>query len=255
MIKSEPLVSIITPAYNSGKFIGKTIDSVIGQSYSNWELIIVDDCSIDNTFEIILGYSNKDKRIRIIKLPSNSGHPSIPRNVGIKSSNGKYISFLDSDDYWLHNKLKVQVNYMEERQLMFSHMNYFFCDEHGKLFEREFIVRPEMNYIDLVKFNGIGCLTVMYNCEILGKQYFIPNVAQEDFIYWLEICNKLNRVSGIQEAHSVYRIRGNSVSSNKFKMAIGNWSIYYNYLGFNLIKSIYFFSCFSINWIYKRLKL
>jgi teichuronic acid biosynthesis glycosyltransferase TuaG len=254
MIVNEPLVSIITPAYNVEKYIGVTIDSVLNQVYGNWEMLIVDDCSNDNTREIITKYVNQDERIKLITFETNSGHPSVPRNEGIKNAVGKYIAFLDSDDIWFPEKLSIQIGQMEKGNLIFSHMSYNICDESGKLTGKSFRVRNRMKYHDLLKVNGIGCLTAVYNAHELGKLYFKPNVGQEDFIYWIQICEKIGEIVGLDEIQSIYRIRDNSVSSNKLKMAYANWKIYFEHLNLNFFQALYYFTVFSFNWFYRKIK-
>jgi teichuronic acid biosynthesis glycosyltransferase TuaG len=254
MIVNEPLVSIITPAYNVELFIGDAIDSVINQVYLNWEMLIVDDCSNDNTRAIVSKYVKLDDRIKLISLPTNSGNPSVPRNEGIKIARGKYIAFLDSDDIWYSGKLNRQIGLMEKANLMFSHTSYHICDASGRLTGRSFRVQNKMNYHDLLKVNGIGCLTAVYNAEALGKLYFKPNVGQEDFIYWIQICAKIGEIVGFDEILSVYRLRENSVSRNKIKMAIANWKIYYTHLNLNFFQSVYYFTFFSFNWFYRKIK-
>lgn len=255
MIVNEPLVSIITPAYNVEKYIGVTIDSVLNQVYVNWEMLIVDDCSIDDTLSIINNYIKQDSRIKLIRLSLNSGHPSIPRNEAIKASKGKYISFLDSDDIWYPEKLSRQIQKMESDGLLFTHMSYAICDQKGQLKSYIFRVRNLMSYNDLLKVNGVGCLTVVYNVQILGKLYFKPYAGQEDFIYWIQICKKIGKIDGIDDVQSVYRLREHSVSSNKLKMALANWKIYYNHLNLNFFSSLFYFTHFTFNWLIKKFNL
>ena len=255
MISKEPLVSIITPAYNSSEFIGETIESVINQKYKNWELLIVDDCSIDDTLSIINNYIKQDSRIKLIRLSLNSGHPSIPRNEAIKASKGKYISFLDSDDIWYPEKLSRQIQKMESDSLLFTHMSYAICDQKGQLKSYIFRVKNLMSYYDLLKVNGVGCLTAVYNAQILGKLYFKPYAGQEDFIYWIQICKTIGKIHGIEDVQSVYRLREHSVSSDKLKMAIANWNIYYNHLNLNFFSSLFYFTHFTFNWLIKKFNL
>lgn len=122
----EPLVSIITPVYNSEKYLEETILSVINQTYKNWELLLIDDCSIDNSYKIIEKYL-ADERIKYLRNERNSG-PAVTRNVGLENSNGKYIALLDSDDFWKKDKLKNQVDFMMKNNLELSHGNYYFCN-------------------------------------------------------------------------------------------------------------------------------
>ena len=132
------LVSIITPSYNSSKYIRETIKSVLSQSYSNWEMIIIDDCSIDNSIEIIKGYSEKDNRIKLIRMTKNSG-PAIARNKGIEMAKGKYIAFLDADDLWLPQKIEKQIQFMKEKNLTVTYSSYHTIDENNRYINKKII--------------------------------------------------------------------------------------------------------------------
>ncbi len=165
----HPLVSIITPSYNSAKFIAETIDSVRAQTFKNWELIIVDDCSTDGSVEIIKKYQKQDKRIRLEVLLVNSG-PAVARNRGIELAQGRYIAFIDSDDRWLPEKLEKQIAFMQETGAAFSHCWYIKTDEQGKPNGRVNHPPPyELTYHELLKSNRIGCLTVMIDIKKLVK--------------------------------------------------------------------------------------
>ena len=129
---SLPLVSVITPSYNSEEFISQTINSVINQTYSNWELLITDDCSNDLSIEIIKPFVKKDRRIKLYTLEHNSGS-GVARNNSIKYAKGKYIAFCDSDDQWLPNKLEKQIAFMKENNLQFSYSSYKVCNEEDKI--------------------------------------------------------------------------------------------------------------------------
>jgi len=175
------LISIITPSYNSSKYIAKTIESVISQTYKNWEMIIVDDCSPDNANEIIDKYTKKDFRIKLIKLEQNIG-PANARNKGIKQAKGKYIAFLDSDDVWLPTKLEKQVKFMQDNDLALTCSSYYTINETNKQINTR-IVKESFSYSDMLKSNHIGNLTGIYDCEKLGKIY-MDDVGHEDYTLW-----------------------------------------------------------------------
>ena len=158
-IDMEPLVSIITPVYNSEEFLEETILSVLDQTYENWELILIDDCSKDDSYKIIDKYLRKDKRIKYLKNKKNSG-PAITRNNGINISKGKYIAFLDSDDLWYKDKLKNQINFMVEEGLKISHGNYYFCNLGGKILKKV-TVDKEIDYKKLLLENQFKTMTVI----------------------------------------------------------------------------------------------
>jgi len=242
------LVSIITPSYNSEKFIAKTIESVMTQTYENWEMIIVDDCSQDNSNEIIENYMQQDKRIKLIKLDKNSG-PAIARNTAIKQAKGRYIAFLDADDLWLPEKLEKQINFMNYNDLAFTYSAYKIIDESDN--DLGWFVPPATaTYDSLLKTNYIGCLTAIYDSQKLGKIYMPKILKRQDYALWLKILKQIKQTKGITEPLAVYRIRQNSVSSNKIKAAKYNWIIYREFEKLGFFKSVYYF----IHYIYNGLK-
>lgn len=241
----EPLVSIITPSYNSKDFIGETIESVLSQTYKNWEMIIVDDCSNDLSQEYIEKYSQKDGRIKLIKLNENVG-AGIARNEAIKSAKGKYIAFLDSDDLWEKNKLKKQIIFMEENEYSFTFTDFQKISEDGK--ERKMFVKAPKNlsYNKNLYYNHIQTSTVIYNQEKLGKIYMPEIRKRQDYGLWQKILTKTLGY-GLNENLMFYRLRKNSISSNKIELIKWQWKFYREVLNLNLIKSvIYLISCVAI---------
>jgi len=233
------LVSIITPSFNCEKFIADTIISVQNQTYKNWELIIVDDCSTDNSITIINKFLEKDDRIKLIKLEVNSG-PAKARNKGIELSKGKYIAFLDGDDRWLTEKLELQLNFMESKQIPLSFTSYFSVNEDSENLK---LVRAkkQVTYKNLLTNNYIGCLTAMYSTEKLGKVYF-PNIKKrQDWALWLNITKKGIIAYSLKEPLAIYTKRKLSVSSNKFKLLKYNWKIYRKFENLNIMVSLYYF--------------
>jgi glycosyltransferase involved in cell wall biosynthesis len=229
------LVSIITPAYNSSQFIRETIESFIAQTYSNWELLVTDDCSTDNTWEILKEYAQKDNRIKIFRLDKNSG-AGIARNNSIKHASGKYIAFCDSDDLWLPEKLDYQVKFMEDNNYDFSFASCEMMTEAGKfLYTKK--VKPIMTYKKLLRNDYIPCLTAMYNSESLGK-IFMPEVRKrQDWGLWLKILKKTKFAFGIEKSLALYKVRNKSLSRNKISLLKHNWNIYKQVEGFSTIKS------------------
>jgi len=242
------LVSIITPSYNSEKFISETIKSVLNQTYDNWEMIIVDDCSSDNSNEIIKEYSKKDGRIKLIKLEKNSG-PAVARNRAIKEAKGRYIAFLDSDDLWMPNKLEKQVEFMKKNNLAFTYSSYYLIDEENH--DIGLFNAPErISYRSMLKTCSVGCLTAIYDTNVLGKIYMPNIIKRQDYGLWLKILKIVGETKGIKEPLAFYRIRKNSVSSNKIKAAKYQWKIYRDVENLNLFKSFYYF----IHYAYYGLK-
>ncbi|MDR1554798.1 MAG: glycosyltransferase [Campylobacteraceae bacterium] len=232
------------PSYNSSKFIAQAIESVLAQTYENWEMIIVDDMSSDNSVEIIEKYLQIDKRIRLVKSQKNMG-PALTRNRAIKEATGDYIAFLDSDDVWLPNKLQVQIQFMIDNNLSFSYSAYDIIDENSN-YLKSFYVRDFVNYKELLKGNIIGCLTAIYDAKKLGK-IFMKNIGHEDYALWLDILKKVEYGKGINKSLACYRIVKKSVSSNKLKVARYQWNIYRKIEKINFFKSIYYLLFYAYN--------
>jgi len=252
MIKTkEYLVSIITPTYNSEKFILGTIESIQKQTYINWELLITDDCSTDKTIEIIKDYKQTDKRIKLYKLKTNSG-AGLARNNSIRHAAGRFIAFCDSDDRWLPNKLEVQLEYLLNQNAGFTYSSYFLHnEEQNKIGE---IKGPrKISYRQILRNNYIGCLTAIYDTQALGKM-FMPDIRKrQDWVLWINIIKKLGTVQGISEPLAIYTVRKNSISSNKFKLVKYNWVIYNKALGFGIISSLLYMIQFL--YFYARKKI
>ena len=246
------LVSIITPSYRSEKFISQTIESVLSQTYQNWEMIIVDDVSPDNSNKIIGEYCKKDSRIKLIKLEKNSG-PAIARNRAIAEANGRYIAFLDADDLWKPEKLEKQLLFMEKNNLAFTYSSYDLIDEHGN-YLGTFITKKNISYSSMLKTSSVGCLTAIYDTKKLGKVYMPEILKQEDYGLWLRILKKIDSTKGILEPLAIYRIRKNSVSSNKIKTAQYQWKIYREIEKLSFFKSVYYFIHYAYNGVIKYKK-
>jgi len=238
------MVSIITPSYNSKQFIKESIASALAQTYQNWELIIVDDISPDNSNELIEEYIKKDSRIKLIKLEKNSG-PAIARNRGIKEAKGRYIAFLDSDDLWHPDKLSKQIAFMQEKSCALSYTGYKRIEEtHGTIIDT-INVPLKVNYSELLKQNIIGCLSAMYDTEKLGKVYMPDLKKRQDFALWLSILKKVPYAYGLNEPLAYYRVRTSSVSSNKLLASRYNWKLYREVEELPIYKAIYYFGWYT----------
>lgn len=242
-------VAIIMPSYDSEKFIAESIESVLAQTYSNWELIIVDDCSPDDSNKIITKYVDNDYRIKLIKLQKNSG-PAVARNMAIEAASGRYIAFLDSDDVWLPNKLEIQINFMRENDLAFTYSSYGLIGEDNERLG-VFITKDKISYFDMLKTCSVGCLTAIYDTEKIGKQYMPLILKRQDYGLWLKILRLIGETRGILEPLATYRIRKNSVSSNKVKAAKYQWKIYREIEKLSFLKSLYYFAFYAYNGITK----
>ncbi|GAB7256597.1 glycosyltransferase family 2 protein [Polaribacter sp. OB-PA-B3] len=240
------LVSIITPSYNSSAFISKTINSVLIQTYTNWEMLIVDDCSTDDSIILIESFIAKDSRIKLHKLTKNSG-TAIARNTAIKLAQGNFIAFLDSDDIWLSNKLEVQLKFMIENNYNLTHTSYSTINETSEKPIKKFVCRPILSYKNMLYSNRIGCLTVIYNADKLGKIY-MPNIRKrQDYALWLKILKIEKHAYGIQEILAHYRLRNQSISNNKFEMLKWNFYLFKNIEKMSYVKSFFYLSSNVLN--------
>ncbi len=237
-------VSIITPLYNSASFIASTINSVIAQTAISWEIIIVDDCSSDNSIEVIQPFIDRDTRIKFIKLEENSG-AAVARNTAIEAATGRFIAFLDSDDLWHPEKLEKQIQFMLDKDVAFSFSAYEKIDERGVPFD--IVSVPEkISYKQLLKTNVIGCLTAMYDVAKLGKVYMPVNTKREDFATWLAILKKVDYAYGMPDVLAQYRVYASQSSAKKTKMAKENWRLYRDIEQLNFFKSSYYFAHYAV---------
>lgn len=240
---SVPLVSVITPSYNSSAFIKETIESVLAQSYPHWEMIIVDDKSKDDSVNLIKQYVEDNPRIQLICLTQNVGAAEA-RNIAIKSAKGDYIAFLDSDDVWLPTKLEEQVTFMKKGNLSFSFTSYSLISEEGNHMGIE-VTAPEMvDYNYLIGNTTIGCLTVMLDCRQI-KQIEMPIIQPEDTALWLLLLKQGHQAYGLQKVLSNYRIVSNSTSRNKLKAAYRYWKLLRQQEKLNLVKVNFYFSKYA----------
>ena len=242
MLKKEVLVSVITPAYNSAKFIAETIKSVQLQTVTDWEMIVIDDASTDNTVEIVKHFLEIDKRIKLFSLKTNHG-PSKARQLGTKLALGRYIAFLDSDDLWYVNKLERQINFMVEHNCAFSCTAYEQIDEEGHLKNRVITPPRFASYNRVILDCPVGNSTVIYDTWKIGKCYGPDIKNREDYGLWLKILKKEKFVFGLQETLSKYRIRRKSMASNKFKLVFYHWILYRDFEHLSIIRSL-FHICF-----------
>ena len=236
-MNKQPLVSIIMPTYNCGKFIKKTIDSVINQTYSNWELIIVDDCSKDDTEKVLKKYQ-KDKRINYVKLKKNSG-AAIARTEAMRIAKGNYMAFLDSDDLWYPKKLEKQLKFMQDNSYNFTCTAYEQIDEEDNKLNKVIKTKKKADYNRILLDCPVGNSTVMYNVDKLGK-FEVPNIRKRnDDALWLQIIKKAKHIYGMDEILMQYRIRSNSISSNKWSLVKYHWQLYREIEHLSIIRSVF----------------
>lgn len=211
------LVSIIMPSYNTGKFIKETIESVLSQTYSNWELIIVDDCSTDNTDEMVEIYLS-DERIRYIKNDTNSG-AAVSRNKALREAKGRWIAFLDSDDLWEKDKLDKQIAFMENNGYSFSYTKYVEIDEDSKFNGKSITGPRRITKRGMFNYCWMGCLTVMYDAQSVGLIQIADIKKNNDYAMWLKICRKADCYL-LNEELAKYRKRNGSISNHGYAKLI-----------------------------------
>lgn len=233
----NPLVSIITPSFNSEKFIAETIKSIQNQTYSNWEMIIMDDCSTDNSFSIIKEMALNDNRIQFFRLEKNSG-TGIARNLALSKSKGKYIAFVDSDDLWKPEKLKKQIDFLLKNKLPFTFTFYECIDEEGKSVNKRVEAPRNLSYRQLFFCNYVGNLTGIYDVDYFGKIAISSTRKRQDWMMWLTVLKKIKTAQPIPESLAYYRIRENSISASKTDLLKHNFAVYRRFHGFNFLVSL-----------------
>ncbi|PKP23312.1 MAG: glycosyl transferase [Bacteroidetes bacterium HGW-Bacteroidetes-21] len=237
------LVSIITPSYNSENYIGETFKSIQEQTYTNWEWIVIDDYSTDNSLNILLELEKADPRIKIFKNNITSG-PGPSRNKGIEKANGDFLTFIDSDDYWDSKFIEKSLTTSIKQNVDFVFASYERWNETFTIQFESFIVPHKVNYYDILKSCPISCLTAFIRIEKHHKIYMPSLPKRQDYVLWLEYLKIIPYAVGIQEPLAKYRIRKNSVSSNKYKVIKYQFLVYYKIQKIGLLKSIYYL----INW-------
>ena len=250
---TKPTISVITPCYNLENYLGATIESLKAQTMPHWEVIIIDDCSNDNSFKIAQKYAQHDDRITAIQLDENSGS-SAARNKGLELAKGRYITFIDGDDLIHPFKFETQINYMRRNNYALTYTNYRRMTPDEKLISPIFRERDHIDYRYLLKHTAMGTLTPIYDRDIIGDSYrFDENLpSRMDYAFWLDVLRDGHVAHRFDRDMGRYR-RGRShksLSSNAFKASRINWKIYHNRLQFNKFKAAWHY----INYIFHALK-
>ena len=233
------LVSIITPCYNSEKFISDTILSVQKQTYTHWEMIIVDDGSKDKTVEIVQNFMEDDHRIQLMTLNKNSGAAKA-RNAGIEKIKGKYMTFLDADDIWFPDFIENSIKTIKNTKIHFVFSSYKRSNENLEFIYSDFTVPKKVTYTDILKTNSISCLTAFIDVEVLGIKKMPDILKRQDMGLWLKYLKEIPFAYGIQEPKAIYRIRENSLSRNKKNLLKYQWDFYYYVEKLGFFPSIYY---------------
>lgn len=248
----DNIISIITPNYNSSKFLDDCISSVINQTYQNWEMLIVDDKSTDDSREKILELSKNDSRIKHVFLEENVGAAEA-RNTAISQSKGRYIAFLDSDDKWHPNKLEEQIIFMKNNNIAFSFSNYEVVSEDGREIINLVRVPEKITYSSYLRNTIIGCLTVILDKKAIGD-FRMPDLrSSHDMALWLLIMKRGFDAYGLNKNLAQYRLVSTSNTSDKFKAAREVWKVYREQEKLNFIYSLYCFIGYAFNALKKRI--
>jgi teichuronic acid biosynthesis glycosyltransferase TuaG len=217
-------VSIVTPAYNAARHLPATIDSVLGQGYRDWEMLVVDDCSTDGTRELVARYAARDPRILLIAQPRNGG-PARARQAAVEQAQGRYVAFLDSDDCWLPQKLERQLEFMRGTGAAFSHTAFRRMSADGARLGRQIGVPARLTYAQLLGNTAIATSTAIVDREATGP-FRMTDTYYDDFALWLEITRRGFPAFGLNEDLMRYRVTGGSVSRNKLRSARMVWRLY-----------------------------
>ncbi len=238
--EENPLISIITPLYNAENFIAETISSIQNQTYSNWEVLIVDDSSTDLSSQVVEKLGLADSRIHFNRNDVNKG-AAVCRNQGTDLAKGEYIAFLDADDLWLAEKLEKQLRFMQANDCDVSFTSYLHIDEHSKPINKRIKALTSLSYKKQHSNNYIGNLTGMYNAKALGK-ISSPNIRKrQDWALWLEAIKRSKKPAlGLQEDLAFYRIHKGSMSGNKIALVSHNFRFYHVHLGHSWIASVFY---------------
>lgn len=246
------LVSIITPCYNSEKYIKETFLSIKAQTYSNWEWIIVDDCSIDKSVDLIKSFN--DSRIKLFVQLENQGAAKA-RNLALNNSNGRFITFIDSDDLWLSNFLERTINYLISNNENLVYTSYKRVDENLNPVLDDFIAIDKVDKTRILYNCPIPMLTSVYDSSKIGIVEFPDVELREDHAMWILLLRKIKYARAINDSLAVYRMRSNSVSRNKLDIAIKQYKVYKDFLNMNIIKSLYYTFFWGLNGLKKYGKL
>lgn len=250
MIQDSILISVVVPVYNGEKYISQTISSVLSQTYKNWELLIVDDCSEDSTLKIVEEYQKENDRIVVLRTKKNSG-VAIARNIGIKQARGEYIALLDADDIWRETKLEKQLELALKECADIVYCSYGLIDSEGKNLNRDFIVPPYTSFELMLVSSAISCSTAMISTNILKKNLFKNEYYHEDLMLWLELLSIPVKAAGVVDVLADYRQIEGSRSHKKLHSALERWRVYRK--GFNLPigKSVYCFLRYAFKGLQK----
>ena len=248
-----PNVSIIMPCHNGALYISDAINSVLEQTYPDWELIVIDDNSTDKSTAIVQDFCRKDKRIKLLYSNNSCGLPAVPRNIGIEKASGRFIAFLDCDDKWLSSKLERQLSCFSNTDCTIVFSYYEKINENNNICSKIIKSPKIVSYEKLLNGDCIGNLTGIYDSEKVGK-IFQKEIHAEDSLMWLEILRRGSYAINTNSLEAQYRIHSNSTSSNKLKSALWNWNIYRKELKLSFPSACFHFCMYLAKAVIKYLK-
>ena len=251
-MESQPLVSVIMPSYNAERFIAESIESVLQQTYSNWELVVTDDRSTDRTPQIVQSYCEKDSRIRFAIAEQHSGIAGT-RNQCLKKAQGRFVAFLDNDDLWLPEKLEKQVKFMLQNDCSFCYSAYELIKEDGIPKGKIIKTAGVINYNKYLKNTIIGSGTIMLDTQKTGPLHMPINATSDDMALWCKLMKDGHNAYPIKEVLMKYRVRSDSASANKWKAAKDVWRVYRKQEGLSFLKASACFCGYAFHAITKRI--
>ncbi|MBV2165236.1 MAG: glycosyltransferase [Kaistella sp.] len=247
-----PEVSIITPVFNSSKFLEKTIASVLNQTFTDWEWMITDDKSTDNSVEIIQKIN--DSRIQLI-LSDKNGGAGHARNLSLKQASGRFITFLDADDFWEPNFLEEMIWFMKNENTELAYSNYARCDENLNPVIDDFKADKPVTFDNLLKTCRLSLLSSMYDSQRVGKEYFPEGSKREDHVMWLNLLKKIHVGKPLPKTMAKYRMHQSSISRKKSNIVKDQYLVYKDYMNFSTVKSLYYTANWALNGFMKYSKL
>ena len=247
-----PEVSIITPCYNSSKFLQQTIDSVLNQTFTDWEWLITDDKSTDNSVEIIRKVNDERIKLTVAEKNGGAGHA---RNLSLEKATGRFITFLDADDFWEPNFLEEMVSFMKKENAELAYSNYSRCDENLIPKIEDFKADKNVTFNNLLKTCRLSLLSSMYDSQRVGKEFFPERSKREDHVMWLNLLKKIPVGKPLPKTMAKYRMHASSISRKKTNIMLDQYLVYKDYMKFSTLKSMYYTASWAFNGFMKYSKL
>lgn len=246
---SQPLISVVMPAYNAESYIGEAIRSVQSQTYGNWLLFVIDDCSTDHTVEVVKEFEKTDNRIRLFRNAQNLGVAKT-RNLGFEMAEGEWVALLDSDDVWYSDKLEKQLAVAQASGSEIVYCSYSLINREGQKIS-DYIVPEQTSYNEMLKESVFSCSTIFLAKSIVDKNRFSPDYYHEDLVYWLNLLKSGYTASACCEPLASYRIVEGSRSHSKVQTAKHRWVVYRKVEKLPLLKSISVFLSYTVRGLRK----